>query len=73
MPPARPVGGGQRERAGGPHHPWLTCGEECSFEIIDLSSEELVTVIRAAEPGELFTEQFRFVRVEGEYPPQPEE
>ncbi len=28
----------------------LTCGEECGFEIIDLSSEELVAVIRAAEP-----------------------
>jgi hypothetical protein len=51
----------------------VTCGEKCSFKVYDLSSEELVAVIRAAEPGELFTERFRLARVEGVYPPQPED
>ena len=35
--------------------------------------ELLAAVIRAAERGELFTEQFRFARVEGVYPPEPED
>jgi hypothetical protein len=56
--------------AGRGEHP---IGENCSFEIIDLSSEELVAAIRAAKPGELFTEQFRLARIEGIYPPQPED
>ncbi len=51
----------------------VACGEECSFEVHDLSPEELVAAIRAAEPGELFTVQFRLARIEGVYPPQPEE
>jgi hypothetical protein len=51
----------------------VTCGEKCSIKVYDLSSEELVAVIRAAEPGELFTECCRLARVEGVYPPQPED
>lgn len=51
----------------------VACGEECSFKVHDLSSDELAAALRAAEPGELFTEQFRFARSEGLYPPQPED
>ena len=48
----------------------VACGEKCKLEVHDLSSEELVAAIRTAEPGELFTEQFRLARIEGTYPEQ---
>jgi hypothetical protein len=51
----------------------VTCGEKCSFKVYDLSSEELVAAIRAAEPDELFRPWWRFARIKGAYPPQPEE
>ncbi len=52
----------------------VTCGEECSFKVYDLSSGELAAAIRAAEPGELFTQRFGpWARIEGAYPPQPKD
>jgi hypothetical protein len=51
----------------------VTCGADCGFEIVDLSPEELASLIRAAEPGSLFTLSFVLARVDGIHPPQPGE
>lgn len=49
------------------------CGEDCSFEVFDLSPEELATLIRTAEPGTLFNRSVTLARIDAVYPPQPEE
>lgn len=50
----------------------VSCGEDCRFEVFDLSSEELIELIRAAEPGTLFADNLAtLARIDTAYPPQP--
>lgn len=47
----------------------LDCGEKCSIQVYDLSSRELIALIRSTDPEELFSLDFGpFARIEGSYP-----
>lgn len=47
----------------------VDCGDDCDFERVEITSEDLIALIRSEPPEELFSIRIPFVRVGSELPP----